>query len=399
MVELRRSCLHVGSCLLPLLCGIATPRAQAPQVDPEPKRAEASLPHDEAQLARLRGEAGAPLALQQGLEWLIAHQDADGRWDCDGFMSHDREGQVCDGAGQATHDVGVTGLALLALLANGSTLREGPWRDSIKRGVMWLREQQDEKSGLFGTASSPTYVYDHAIATLAMVEAYGRSQYKLLRGNAQKGLAYLQSHRNPFGVWRYQPRDGDNDSSVTGWCALALLSGKTHGLEVDPAALSAVRTWFVDLTDPVTGRTGYSERGGWSSRLAGDHVRRFPRQHGECMTALALAVRLRLGDDPEEALIRTQIQVLAQKPPARGAAGEAIDELYWLFGALAFAQLGDGPARTAFGQATLTACVDGRRSDGNFRGSFDPAGVWGEVGGRVFATALACWTLELSLHR
>ena len=39
-------------------------------------------------------------AIGAGLEWLKNHQDEDGRWDCDGFMKHDTEGEACDGAMQ-----------------------------------------------------------------------------------------------------------------------------------------------------------------------------------------------------------------------------------------------------------------------------------------------------------
>ena len=53
-------------------------------------------------------------ALHRALEWLKDHQDEDGRWDADGFMRHDTEGDPCNGPGSSVHAVGVTGLALLA---------------------------------------------------------------------------------------------------------------------------------------------------------------------------------------------------------------------------------------------------------------------------------------------
>ena len=65
---------------------------------------------------------------------------------------------------------------------------------------------------------------------MAMAEAYGLSDYKLLRRYAQHGINYLESHRNPYGVWRYQPRDNDNDSSVTSWCIHAYAAAKRAGL-------------------------------------------------------------------------------------------------------------------------------------------------------------------------
>ena len=75
--------------------------------------------------------------------------------------------------------------------------------------MKWLRLQQ-APSGLCGTAASHDFIYDHAIASYAMCEAYGLSNYKLLRKIAQGGINYLESHRNPYACWRYQPRDNDN---------------------------------------------------------------------------------------------------------------------------------------------------------------------------------------------
>ena len=86
---------------------------------------------------------------------------------------------MCDGRGSVHHDVGVTGLALLAFLGDGSTMRAGPYRKNIKKGIGWLRSQQQE-NGLFGGNASHDFIYDHAIAAYAMCEAYGLSDYKLL---------------------------------------------------------------------------------------------------------------------------------------------------------------------------------------------------------------------------
>ena len=92
-----------------------------------------------------------------------------------------------------------------------------------------MRSQQQE-NGLFGSDASHDFCYDHAIATYAMCEAYGLSNYTLLKPTAQKAVNYLESHRNPYSVWRYQPRDNDNDTSITGWCIMAYESGQFFGI-------------------------------------------------------------------------------------------------------------------------------------------------------------------------
>ena len=66
-----------------------------------------------------------------------------------------------------------------------------------------------------------------------MVEAFGLSDSKLLRKYAQRGLNYLEAHRNPYLVWRYQPRDNDNDLSVSSWCLKAYRSATDFKLEAN----------------------------------------------------------------------------------------------------------------------------------------------------------------------
>jgi len=58
------------------------------------------------------GDPELAAAVSRGAEWLLVHQDPDGRWDADGFAARCKS---CDGAGDAKNDVGVTALALLAL--------------------------------------------------------------------------------------------------------------------------------------------------------------------------------------------------------------------------------------------------------------------------------------------
>ncbi len=343
-----------------------------------------------------RGGTGSHVeeTVDLALRWLAAHQDADGSWDTDEFMKHDTQGIACDGPGNPVHDVGVTGLAMLAFLGDGSTLRSGRYRENLKRATAWLRDQQDPKSGLLGAPSSNEFVYDHAIATLALVEAYGLSDYRLLRDNAQRAIDYLEYHRNPYGAWRYQPRDGDNDTSVTGWCLLAYASAKHFDLTVNQSAITLGVTWLEQMTDPVTRRTGYSERGGLSSRRSGEHATRFPRERNECMTAVALFCRVFLGADPQQdKTLLTQARLVAQKPPVWNPSDGSIDHYAWYYGTYALYQTG-GKLWSDWEKALDRAVVRTQRKDGNALGSWDPIGVWGEDGGRVYSTALLCLTLE-----
>ncbi|MBK8980168.1 MAG: terpene cyclase/mutase family protein [Planctomycetes bacterium] len=345
--------------------------------------------------ARL-GRRGAPVAdaVSNALEWLARHQDDDGKWDSDGFMKHDAAGEACTGPGNPTHDIGVTGLALLAFLADGSTLRSGPYSEVIKKGVQWLREQQDEKTGLFGSNAANEFIYDHAIATLAMVEAYGLSDYRLLRSTAQKGINYLEWHRNPYAMWRYQPRDGDNDTSVTSWCIQAYAAAASFRLDVNQQVMPLAMSWIDQMTDPATGRTGYSERGGVSSRFAGDHAVRYPSDRNEAMTAAALYMRFLCGQSPDaNPVMRQQADLIIAKPPAWDVEGGRIDSMAWLYGSLALYQYG-GRHWQEWARSLSSALLPNQHTEGAAAGSWDPIDVWGDYGGRVFTTAMHTLSLQ-----
>ena len=344
------------------------------------------------------GGGGGPTGVSRdaALQWLKNHQDEDGKWDCDGFNKHDDpSSDACDGPGNATHDVGVTGLALLAFLGDGSTMRSGPYKDTIKKGVNWLRTQQGE-DGLFGQPTSHDFVYDHAIAAYAMCEAFGLSGYETLKPYAQKGINYLEKHRNPYSVWRYQPRDNDNDTSITGWAIMAYESGEFFKLTINKEALKLCAQWLDQVSDP-SGRHGYSKQGEPSSRKPGEHGTRFPVEKGEAMTAVGLFCRFFMGQDPKEKpIMKAAADLILSKPPIWDEKAGTIDHYYWYYATYALFQMG-GTHWTAWQKKLEAAVVKNQNLDKakkNLYGSWNPTCAWGEDGGRVYSTAILALTLQ-----
>src|SRR5690606_25507568 len=150
---------------------------------------------------------------------------------------------------------------------------------------MWLRSQQDPDTGLIGTEASHHFIYDHVIATLALCEAYGLSKYRSLKPGAQKAINYLESHRNPYGSWRYQKQSGDDDWAVTGWSILAHCPASELRLDIDKQARESADPYIDEMTD-AQGRAGYNEKGGRSPRHKGQHEIDCPADRTECMTAV-----------------------------------------------------------------------------------------------------------------
>ncbi len=65
---------------------------------------------------------------------------------------------MCSGIGESPNRVGVTSLALLALLGDGSTLSRGAHRDAVRRGVLALMDEQDAATGQLAKATWTTFM-------------------------------------------------------------------------------------------------------------------------------------------------------------------------------------------------------------------------------------------------
>ena len=86
--------------------------------------------------------------------------------------------------------------------------------------------------------------------------------------------------------------------------------------------------------------------------------------------------------------------ILSKTPPVWNAKSDgSIDHYYWYYATYALFQYG-GKHWKDWSKAIEKAVVKPQRKDGNFKGSWDPIGAWGEQGGRVYSTAILCLTLE-----
>ncbi|MHC4779175.1 MAG: prenyltransferase/squalene oxidase repeat-containing protein [Planctomycetota bacterium] len=330
-------------------------------------------------------------AVLMGLIWLKNHQDPDGMWSCKDFSSNCAQG-CCAGAGSTgNYDVGCTGLALMAFLGGGHTHRRGKFKETVKRALGALKRVQSP-DGCFGPKTPDgRWIYNHSLASLAMAEACGMTNSPLLRGPAQKGIDLIAQSQNPGAGWRYGSKTGKSDSSVTAWAVLALKSAKVSGLNVPRKAVMDALQWFDSVTDPTYGRVGYLSRGDSGSLAPGSLL---PRPQ-ETMTAAAILCRLfvmgkKARKDP---VIRKGAALLTASPPAWDPIGGSIDMYYWFFGTKAMFDLG-GPSWKDWNEGLKTALVPSQRREGCEIGSWDPVGPWGKAGGRVYATAINCLTLE-----
>ncbi|MHC4854165.1 MAG: hypothetical protein ACYTF5_19360 [Planctomycetota bacterium] len=154
------------------------------------------------------GEQEVATAIERGLDWLWRNQVRQGSW-----------------AG----GVGATGAALLAFTGDANTMKSGPRKSTIKRGVSWLRMQQGP-DGRIGPKGTPNHLRDHAIATYAICEVQGLSRSAVLKKNAQSAINYLHL--------------GDEDAPASAWTILCYRAAKDFGLTLDERAPKALRRWL-----------------------------------------------------------------------------------------------------------------------------------------------------------
>jgi hypothetical protein len=335
-------------------------------------------------------------AVDSALIWLQKHQSPAGNWDSDGFQAQCKVNQ-CEGTGQSAHDVGLTGLALLCYLGAGHTHQDpGPFKETVLNAIKWLRDQQNDE-GCFGESVGQHFAYNHACAALAMTEAYGMTQAKVLREPAQRGIDFVLKAQNPYSGWRYSyPPNGDSDTSVTGWMVMVLKSGQMSGLSVDEGSIKSAMNWINEVTDPSSGRTGYVEMGSAPSRLT-ELMSVFPAEKSESMTAVGVLTRIFAGQTADsDPMIVKGAALMVSKPPVWNLSSGDIDFYYWYYATLAMFQVG-GDKWNTWNEALKTALIDKQRkvpTEDEF-GSWDPVDPWSTVGGRVYSTAVNCLSMEV----
>jgi hypothetical protein len=235
-------------------------------------------------------------------------------------------------------------------------------------------------------------MYNHALATLAVCEAYAVTRDPKLQKPAQDAVNFIRNAQNPGLGWKYEPRDGKCDTSVTGWVVLALKAAHAAKLEVPKELFDGAIAWFERATDPATGKTGYMKPGDDGSVIRGvnESFAKLPT-----MTSVGVICRIFCGQPRESRVLREGVDILmANLPEWNKPKNDKVDFYYWYYGTYAMFQYG-GEKWYKWNKAMKEALLDTQRQGGCADGSWDPIDKWGMVGGRVYATALNCLTLEI----
>jgi hypothetical protein len=325
--------------------------------------------------ALLGGNEHTLAAVRLGLDWLKNHQHDDGHWSLEKFYN-ETKGKNYSGKGNVHSDTAATGFALLPFLGHGQTHVSGEHQATVRKGLQWLVTHQKADGDLNVNPAANTRMYAHAIATIALCEAYGMTKESTLREPAQRAVDFIVRAQNAsLGAWRYEPRN-DSDTSVTGWQVMALKSGQMASLEVPPRSFELLGNWLrsVQGTGKEQGQYRYVRGGNFTPAMAAEALL--------CLQYLG-APR----DDPQ---LQAGIKYLLANLPKK----DRDTSYYWYYATQVMYHVQGEPWRQ-WNAALRDMLVATQHKDGHLAGTWDPKDQWEGPGGRIYATSLRLLMLEV----
>lgn len=321
-----------------------------------------------ARLAASRGGSRASeMAVELGLKWLFAHQFEDGSW----HFHHD--GGACNGEcrNQGTQEstTAATGLALLSFLGAGYTHRVGPYQETVQKGLDYLRWKMRVSKNGGSLIQGEAGMYSHAIATLALSEAYILTRDTDLIRPIIEARKYIENAQHSKGGWRYIP-GSKGDMTVTGWQLMALKSCQLAGFETGKV------TWdladqFINSVGSSSGRYGYQK----------------PDEKNPTTTAVGILSKMYLGASKESLDLGTEY--LIDKGPSK-------TDIYFDYYATQVLHHRRDTHWQKWNEEMRDYLINTQEiGDTHRAGSWyfpDPHGM---VGGRLYTTAMAVMTLEV----
>jgi hypothetical protein len=190
-------------------------------------------------------------AVDKGLEWLASKQHEKGYWEANG--------------GQ--YPIAMTALAGMALLMEGSTLKEGKYADNIRKAAQWLMDKSQDagfRDGLIGnpslTSETTSYMYGHGFATLFLASVYGDETDSKARARLKdiliRAVKYIANAQSSKGGWFYSSaKDGhdQDEGSVTVTQMQALRACRNAGIPVPKAIIDKGVDYLARSTNPDGG--------------------------------------------------------------------------------------------------------------------------------------------------
>ncbi len=328
-------------------------------------------------------------AIERGLEFLAKHQREDGSWRLEDFGDEPR----------LRSDTAATALALLSFQGAGYSHEQFRYQKTCKRAIDWLIDNQKADGDLYRPMDEASdlnaWIYSHAIASLALCEAYGMTQDESIRKGAQRSIDFLAAGQDPSaGGWRYSPRIG-SDTSVTGWAMMALKSAELAGLKVPPKVFVGISKWLSG--SEASAQERYLYRYNWLANTPEAIHGRIPTP---VMTSVGLLMRFYLGWRRTTPDMQRGTDWLLDRPPSLGTPqAPQRDTYYWYYASQVMFHMG-GERWQKWYRTLDPILIDTQETEGKYAGSWNPSGeipdAWGPYAGRLYVTTMNLLSLEVT---
>jgi hypothetical protein len=317
-------------------------------------------------------------ALIKALNWLASKQAEDGSW--------------------PDYQEAYTGLSLMAFI--GAKCVEKDYSANIKGAINYLKSKYrpsseypegSEDAAQYGGQLGTDNMYEHAIATLALIEALVDLNEASLEPIVQDALNLIIRSQNTehkpttlggpiktddssYGGWRYRPNSTDSDISVTGWQILALKGAVNAGFSVPDYVFPATAGFVRSLQGKEDGSFCYSSPGN-----SGD----------SCARAGMGAFSLQLCGLPQDSAVAPALRFMQDYAPRWNieAKGDGYAFYYWYYGTRAM-YLSGGENWRIWKDWMCRFLVDHQNEDGSWEGTNNEASL------DVYRVALGALMLE-----
>jgi hypothetical protein len=298
-------------------------------------------------------------ALIRALDWLASKQQKDGSW--------------------SGYETAFTGLSLMAFI--GAKCVPKDYSTNIKPAVQYLKSiykpsskypEGSKDAAYYGGQLGTDAMYEHAIATLGLIEALVDLNDSSLEPIAQDAINLIIRSQNAehkpeilggpikpddryYGGWRYNPNSTNSDISVSGWQILALKAAVNAGFAVPDHVFPSAAKFVRSLQGKSDGSFRYDSPGD-----SGD----------SCARAGMGALSLQLSGFPQDPAIPPALRFMQDYAPRWNieTRGDGYAFYYWYYGTRAMF-LSGGDDWRIWKDWMCRFLVDHQNQDGSWKGT------------------------------
>lgn len=336
-------------------------------------------------LRKYGGSAESESAVELALKWIVDHQLPDGGWSLNhqlgpGDRTSPDPGEM---SGDRPARNAATALAMLPLLGHGQTHKTGKYKDAVFNGLKFLLERGRPIGKGISFHEPGGTMYSHGLVSIVLCEAYAMTEDPELAPYAQQAIRYIEHTQDDSGGgWRYHPKE-KGDTSVVGWQVMAMKSAIGSGLDVRPRTVKLTKKFLTQMSNSDIGVFGYQTKPDRKTATL------------RACTAIGLLSRMYLGAEKDSAEIRNGVNLLNKWGSDNEGSHDRVTNMYYNYYATQVMKQYGGDMWTNWNAGMRDYLVSQQEREGPATGSWMFDEEYSIAAGRLYATSLACMTLEV----